>query len=132
MSTPKKTRTPSRILVVDDDQLVADTLTLVFSKKGFEVRTCYSAETAVPCARAFLPDLLLCDISLPGSDGYTLVRQISNELPSCQVLIFTGIQPTVEAFKRQILSLPRPPAILTKPCQPTELLREINSLLHCA
>ncbi|WP_260706469.1 response regulator transcription factor [Edaphobacter flagellatus] len=132
MSTPKKAGTPSRILIVDDDQLVADTLTLVFSKKGFDVRTCYSAEDALPCARAFLPDLLLCDVLLPGTDGYTLVRQISGELPACQVLIFTGTQPTVEVFKSQTRSLPRPPAILTKPCQPSELLREVNSLLRCA
>ena len=131
MSVPES-RVPRRILVVDDDHLVADTLTLVFGKTGFDARACYAAETAIPCARSFRPDLLLCDVTLPGADGYSLVRDISREHPSCQVLIFTGTRPTAEDIEHHSRNLPRPPAVLTKPCQPAELLREVNAILACA
>jgi DNA-binding response OmpR family regulator len=129
LETPR----PRRILVVDDDHLVADTLALVFGRTGYEVRVRYTAETALDCARTFRPDLLLSDVSLPGgTDGFALIRQVSGLLPSCQVLIFTGSQPTSDTLRHQARTLPRPPAILTKPCPPTELLREIDALLACA
>ena len=52
-----------RVLVVDDERLVADTLTLVFGKGGFNAKAVYSAKDALESARDFKPDLLLCDIT---------------------------------------------------------------------
>ena len=51
-----------RVLVVDDDRLVADTLTLIFERNGFTAKAAYSADEALESSREFGPDLLLCDV----------------------------------------------------------------------
>ena len=68
-----------RVLVVDDDRLVADTLSLIFEKSGFEAKAAYSADEALECARGFTPHLLLCDVTMPARDGLSLVLDITRE-----------------------------------------------------
>ncbi len=58
-----------RVLVVDDDRLVADTLTLIFERNGFAAKAAYSAEEGLLSSREFEPNLLLCDITMPDRDG---------------------------------------------------------------
>jgi DNA-binding response OmpR family regulator len=121
-----------RILVVDDERLVADTLTLIFAKHGFEALAAYSAEDGIIAARVFLPELLLCDISMPGRDGTELMQQISTELPDCRILVLTGNYSNLKRVREQAMHLVRPAYIMTKPCQPAELLREAGALLASA
>jgi CheY-like chemotaxis protein len=121
-----------RILVVDDEQLVANTLTLIFNKHGFDARAVYSAEAALACAREFFPELLLCDISMPGTDGMELMQQISVEQPDCRILILTGNYSNLRRVREHAMRLVRPANVLTKPCQPSELLREAGALLASA
>ena len=121
-----------RVLVVDDERLVADTLTLVFAKSGFDARAAYSADSAIECSREFKPNLLLCDITMPGKDGHALVEEISQELPSCRIMVLTGFYSNLAGVRAQASRLRRPMGILTKPCQPTDLLREAAALLATA
>jgi CheY-like chemotaxis protein len=121
-----------RVLIVDDDRLVADTLTLIFGKSGFEARAVYSAEEALICARVFAPHLLLCDVTMPGRNGLDLVDDMSRELPSCHILVLTGFYSNLKNVREQAVRLRRPVGILTKPCQPSELLREAAALLATA
>jgi CheY-like chemotaxis protein len=121
-----------RVLIVDDDRLVADTLALIFGKSGFEAKAVYSADAALICARAFSPHLLLCDVTMPGRDGLDLVDDMSRELPNCRVLVLTGFYSNLKSVREQALKLRRPVGILTKPCQPSELLREAAALLATA
>lgn len=121
-----------RILVVDDDRLVADTLALIFVKSGFEARVAYSADEALESTRAFTPDLLLCDVTMPGRDGLALVCDVTRELPSCRIIILTGFYSNLKDVREQSKKLARPMGILTKPCQPSELLREAASMLATA
>lgn len=118
-----------RILVVDDDRLVADTLTLIFAKSGFDARTAYSADQALEFARTFNPSLLLCDITMPGRDGIALVSDITRELPSCRIIVLTGFYSNLKNVREQSNKLARPVSILTKPCQPSDLLREAATVL---
>lgn len=121
-----------RVLVVDDERIIADTLRLIFSKHGFEAKASYSAEEALRCARDFTPQLLLCDITMPGRDGIELIRDISEELPECRILVLTGYYSNLNRVREQSDLLHRPAAVLTKPCQPTELLREAGAMLASA
>jgi CheY-like chemotaxis protein len=121
-----------RVLVVDDERLVADTLTLVFSKSGFEARAAYSADDAMECAREFSPNLLVCDITMPGKDGHDLVEEITNQLPSCQIMVLTGFYSNLTRVREQASRLRRPMGILTKPCKPDDLLREAAAMLASA
>ncbi len=118
-----------RILVVDDDRTVADTLSLIFQKSGFDVRTAYSAHEAIRSARTFAPDLMLCDIDMPGRDGVALMGDIGHELPLCRILVLTGFYSSIQRVRERARTLRRPVSILTKPCQPVDVLREAGVLL---
>lgn len=121
-----------RVLVVDDDRLVADTLALVFGKSGFDARAAYSADQGLAFAREFNPHLLLCDVTMPGRDGLTLLRDMTMEQPACRVIMLTGFYSNLKSVREQASQLARPVGILTKPCQPAELLREAAALLATA
>src|ERR1700748_3449377 len=121
-----------RVLVVDDDRLVADTLTLIFEKSVFAAKAAYSADEGLDCSREFTPNLLLCDVTMPGRDGLSLVDDVARELPSCRVLVLTGFYSNLKSIRERAHKLAHPVGILTKPCQPTDLLREAAALLATA
>jgi CheY-like chemotaxis protein len=121
-----------RVLVVDDDRLVADTLALIFVKSGFQAKAAYSADQALESARIFHPDLLLCDVTMPGRDGLALVCDITHEQPSCRIIVLTGFYSNLKSVREQSNKLARPFGILTKPCPPVELLREAANMLATA
>ena len=121
-----------RILVVDDERLIADTLSIILTKHGFDSRATYSAEDALTCARVFHPDLLLCDITMPGRNGLQLMEDISQELPECRMIVLTGYYSNLGRVRDQTSRFRRPARILTKPCQPAELLREAGAMLASA
>ena len=121
-----------RILVVDDDKLVADTLNLIFLANGFQSEARYSAAAALERARSFGPQLLLCDVTMPHETGLQLVEQVSKELPETRLLMLTAYssnQAKVEAHSSQ---MGRPLKLLNKPCRPEDLLRTANELLATA
>jgi DNA-binding response OmpR family regulator len=118
-----------RVLIVDDEILVADTLTLVFEKSGFSARAAYSADEAMASARTFQPNLLLCDITMPGKDGLALVHEMTRELPNCRILVLTGFYSNLKSVRETATSLNLPMSIFTKPCQPDDLLREAAAIL---
>ena len=118
-----------RVLIVDDEHLIADTLTVIFGKGGFDAQAAYSADQAMEYARESPPNLLLCDISMPGRDGVELVKEMSGEFPACRILVLTGFHSNVQRVSDQSSKLSRPLGIMTKPCAPDDLLREANALL---
>lgn len=121
-----------RVLVVDDDRLVADTLTLIFSKSGFESRAAYSAGHALELAREHEPNLLLCDVTMPDRGGLELANDIAREFPDCRIIMLTAFYSNLKSVREQASKLARPMGILTKPCQPAELLREATEMLATA
>lgn len=118
-----------RVLVVDDEYLVADTLALIFGRHGFETRVTYSAKAALECARHFAPDLLLCDITMPERSGLELMEDFHRELPDCRVLVLTGYYSNVPTVREHASRLRRPTRVLTKPCDPVELLSQAGEIL---
>jgi len=121
-----------RILVVDDNRLVADTLGLIFRKNGFDVRTAYSAHDALSSAREFNPQLMLCDIDMPERDGIALMGDIGEALPSCRILVLTGFYSSLKRVHERASTLQGPVGVLTKPCEPVDLLREAGALLKAS
>ena len=102
---------------------------MVFRKSGFIAKAAYSTNDALGQAHEFQPDLLLCDISMPGKDGLFLVNEISRELPDCRILVLTGFYSNHKAVREAATRLSRSVGILTKPVHPEELLREASAAL---
>jgi CheY-like chemotaxis protein len=65
-----------RILVVDDMQETRDGFALMLASAGANVRTASSAADGFAALTEFKPDVLLCDLAMPGEDGYSLIRRI--------------------------------------------------------
>ena len=65
-----------RILVVDDNRDAADSLRLLLECSGHEVAVAYSGHDGVRAAEQYPPDVVLCDIGLPGLDGYGVARKL--------------------------------------------------------
>lgn len=68
-----------RVLVVDDDEALAEMLHIVLRSEGFEAQLCHTGSTAVTAFREYRPDLVLLDLMLPGRDGVDVCRDIRAE-----------------------------------------------------
>jgi len=76
VSHPWKTNKPLRILVVEHNRDSADSLRLLLEFSGHEVAVAYSGRDGVQAAEQYQPDVVLCDIGLPGLDGYWVARML--------------------------------------------------------
>ena len=121
-----------RVLVVDDDHLVADTLQLVFKVNGYESEAVYSAADGLARARTFAPGLLLCDISMPEQNGLQLAEALHHEMPNCKLLMLTAYASNAIKVEQHAHRTKRPLRLLSKPCRPEVLLRIAQDLLQTA
>ncbi|MDD1621179.1 MAG: ATP-binding protein, partial [Methylococcaceae bacterium] len=100
-SGPKPTWRKLRILVVDDNLDVAESLSLLLKTEGFKVWTAYDGPTAVEMVRVEHPDVVLLDIGLPGMDGYSVAQEIRRrrELGQPLLIAVTGYGRTEDREK---------------------------------
>lgn len=70
---------PPRILVVDDDEALAEMLAIVLGSEGFDARLCHTGDLAMDVFHDYRPDLVLLDLMLPGRDGVDVCRDIRTE-----------------------------------------------------
>lgn len=118
----------SRILIVEDEEVVADTLGQILSANGYDVRIAYSAEAAMTVTSGWLPNLALLDVMLPQMNGIELGVIFKKHLPRCSVLLFSG-QPSVEGLLQKARAEGHSFEILAKPIHPTVILNTISELL---
>ena len=126
METRKRTR---RILIVDDEAAIADTLALIFQmQRCYEIRVAYSAERAIELLAEWRPDLAVLDVILPEMNGIELALVIKANYPHCHVILFSGHANTglllEEAGKKGHQF-----EILAKPVYPDMMLERASALL---
>jgi DNA-binding NtrC family response regulator len=119
-----------RILIVEDEQVIADTLGQILSAHGYSVRIAYSAEAAMPIISVWSPEVALLDVMLPNMNGIEFAVVLKKTQPHCGVLLFSG-QPSVEQLLQKARSEGHSFEILAKPIHPTVVLNTISDLL-CA
>ena len=119
-----------RVLVVDDDRLVADTLCLIYQANGFDSEARYSAADGFERARSFAPNLMLCDVTMPEISGLELVESMQTYLPETRLLMLTANASNAAMVRAHARRASRPVKLLSKPCRPDDLLRESRALLQ--
>jgi len=112
---------PIRVLVVDDDHIVADSLALIVRGRGFESRAVYSGEDAAEVALAWKPDAVIADVIMGKLDGVALAMYLAEALPSCKVLLISGNLDAVEMMNKS-KEPGRGFPLLAKPVHPDHIL----------
>jgi CheY-like chemotaxis protein len=126
MSSPSEQK---RVLIVDDERLIADTLAIIFSNNGYAARAVYSAEQALELISDWPPDLAIIDVQLPSMNGVDLAIRLRVEYPDCKLWLFSG-----RASTGDLLELAHqkghPFEIIAKPAPPDDLLAQAFRLLY--
>lgn len=114
-----------RVLVVDDERVIADTLAKILDLNGYDASAAYTGTGAVECARSLQPDLIISDVIMPDMNGIEAAIQIRSFLPGCKILLFSG-----QAATADLLEDARARGyefdILAKPVHPADLLAKIK------
>jgi CheY-like chemotaxis protein len=121
-------KTARRILIVDDETAIADTLSLIFQMQRYEVRVAYTAERAIEMIAEWAPDLAVLDVMLPAMNGIDLALVIKANHAKCHVILFSGHANTgtlLEEAGRKGHQF----EILAKPVQPEFMLERASALL---
>jgi CheY-like chemotaxis protein len=117
-----------RILIVDDEANIADTLALIFKMRRYDVRVAYSAESAIEVIAEWRPDLAVLDVILPAMNGIELAIAIKANYSSCRVMLFSGHANTgmlLEEAARKGHQF----EVMAKPVYPDLMLERASELL---
>lgn len=114
-----------RVLIIDDERVVADTLVMVFSRAGYDARAAYSAEEALALIPGWTPQLAIIDVYLPAMNGIDLAIRLKAEYPQCRISLFSGEPGAGELLSASGSSL----EIVAKPVPPSEMLAIASRLL---
>ena len=80
----------SRVLVIDDERLIADTLKEILELHGFVATSVYSGESALEWIESYRPDIVLSDIVMHQVDGIEAAMRIRTLYPECRVILFSA------------------------------------------
>lgn len=116
-----------RVLVVDDERLIADTVAAILNENGFEAVKAYNGEEALEAAREFQPDIVLTDVLMPRMSGVELGMKISLEFPGTRIFLFSGQAATSELM-RKAQDDGYTFELFPKPIHPEELIAKLRGL----
>jgi DNA-binding NtrC family response regulator len=114
-----------RVLIVDDERNIADTLAMVFKMKGHEAMAAYSAESAVELIENFEPDIVLSDVIMGRMTGVDLAIYLSRARPECKVVLFSGQTATADLLA-EASRKGHDFRLLAKPIHPERLIEEVT------
>jgi len=117
-----------RILVVDDEESIADTLALIFRSNGYEARPAYSAEESLELLETWKPDLAIIDVVLPAMNGIEFAIFLKASYPEIHFLLFSG-QPGAGGLLEEAKKKGHLFEILAKPLHPTFMLATVANML---
>src|ERR1700748_1007413 len=100
-SNPNVASKTTVVLVIDDDRVVADTLSEILRMHGFAPVALYSGEEAVEFASRCRPDIVLSDIRMNKVDGIEAATKIHHLHPGARIILFTAS--TVSSSTRQVI-----------------------------
>jgi CheY-like chemotaxis protein len=114
-----------RIIVIDDEELIATTVVEILTEEGFEATAVSNGASAIELAKTARPDIVLSDVIMPGLNGVETGIRIREIVPDCRIILFSGQAATVdllEKARRQGHHFD----ILAKPMKPEQLIHVIR------
>ena len=116
-----------KILIIEDEKLLADSVKMLLERKGFEVECVYDGKTGEQYAELGVYDLLILDVMMPEMDGYQVAREVRAKRCSTPILMLTAKSGLVDRITGLNAGADY---YLTKPFDTRELLACINALLR--
>lgn len=116
-----------KILMIEDEKLLADSVKALLEKRGFDVECVYDGISGAEYARLGIYDLLILDVTMPGMDGYHVAKSVRAKRCSTPILMLTarsGLEDRIEGLNAGA------DYYLTKPFDGRELLACVNALLR--
>lgn len=113
----------ARVLLVDDEDVFREDLAQLLRDEGHSCTTAASGEEALRLAPEICPEVVLCDLMMPGISGTEVIRRLASECPEVCVILLTahaGVESAVEAFRAGAADY------LIKPVAPAEVLLKIE------
>jgi len=116
-----------KILIIEDERLLSDSLKVLLERKGFEVECAYDGKTGEEYAELGIYDLLILDVMMPEMDGYQVAREVRAKHCGTPILMLTAkseLEDRIEGLNAGA------DYYLTKPFDTREFLACINALLR--
>jgi len=117
------------VLVVDDEAVIADTLSEILVRSGYMSVVAYDAESALETALLMPPEMLITDVVLPGMSGIELAITVKRVFPDCKIVLFSGQAACAELLARADKS-GHHFTLLEKPLHPKDLLAHVSKSLQ--
>lgn len=117
-----------RILVVDDEECIADTLAFILRSSGYDAGSVHDGKSALRECENWIPDLVISDVIMPELNGIELAMAIRERYPACKILLISGLCGSMELVD-QASRKGHSFEILAKPIRPLELLSKITAVL---
>jgi len=121
-------KTKPVVLIVDDERIIADTLSMILSRSGFSTLTAYDGLAGFELAQNAMPDLIISDVVMPRMTGVELAIAIAQTIPTCKILLFSGQAATVDLLE-QARNAGHNFTTLAKPVHPSEMLKRVSECL---
>ena len=115
-----------KVLVLDDERVIADTLAIILNQNGFDALAVYTGTGAVEQARNLHPDLIITDVIMPDMNGIEVAINIRTFLPKCKILLFSGQAATADLLE-SARARGHEFEILAKPVHPQDLLAKLRA-----
>jgi DNA-binding response OmpR family regulator len=114
------------VLVVDDERLIADTMTEILRRSGFNAICAYDGVSALELALEVSPDFVVTDVVMPQMNGVQLAIAIRKALPATEILLLSGqagITEIVEGGRKEGFLF----ELIAKPIHPEKLLQRLRT-----
>lgn len=115
------------VLVVEDDPDTRELFTLSLGAVGAEVRSATTAEAALSMLASWRPDIILCDLHLPGVDGYSLIEHVHADarLRTLPMISISGSHPEIEFERSRLAGFAQH---LTKPSKLADIVKAVANV----
>lgn len=122
-----RTQPVQRVLILDDERVIADTLALILDRNGYTARAVYSAQAAIDAAHDFDPDALISDVIMQGMTGLDAAIRISELIPHCRIILFSGQASTADLLQKAEAD-GHHFELLSKPVHPRTLIQRLAQM----
>ena len=113
-------------MIVDNDEHIAELISLYLTKEFFEPRIITDGQTAIREYTSWKPDLIILDLMLPGADGYQVCREIRSKSRTPIIMVSAK----TEVFDRVLGLEMGADDYITKPFDPKELMARVKAVLR--